>query len=141
MKKKIVFLLLGAALLIGCSNDPQKKAESSVVHFLKKNVQRYEPVSFGRVDTLDLEHEPAYLAAKDSLRFYKDALKETGDQFQLAASQQGAKRQQGIIADMENFYQGKRYRINHRYKANTAEGRQEEIDKDFYLTATYQVVE
>ena len=45
------------------------------------------------------------------------------------------------MADFEKFYEGKKFKINHKYKANTAEGKNEEIDKDFFLNSMYEVVE
>lgn len=139
--KQIGLFFLSLLLLVGCSNNPQSQAEKGVTDFLKKNVQIYEPISFGTLDTISVETDPAYTVAKDSLRIYLDALKVTADQFKLAANQKNAKRLKEVVTNLENFYQGKKYKINHKYKANTAEGKNQEVDKDFYLNGIYEVVE
>ncbi len=139
--KKIGFLFLSLLLLAGCGNDPQSQAEKGVQNFLKKNVQVYEPISFGVLDTITVSDDPEYVAAKDSLQIYMEALKVTADQFKLASNQQNAKRLRGVVADMETFYEGKKYKINHKYRANTSEGKKEEVDKDFYLNSGFNIVE
>ncbi len=139
--KKFAFLVLSVLFLVGCASTPQDKAEKSVKGHLKKTIAAYDPISFGEIDTLSLDKIPELVAAKDSLQHYSNALKETHDQFQQAANQAGAKRFKAIVDNLERFYEGKRYRINHKYKANTAEGKTEEIEKDFYLTGEFYVVE
>lgn len=139
--RQIGFLILSLVLLVGCGNNPQSQAEKGVKNFLKKNVQVYEPVSFGVLDTINISEDPEYVAAKDSLRIYMDALKVTADQFKLASNQQNAKRMRETIAGMESFYQGKKYKIYHKYQTHTAEGTSEEVDKDFYLNGLFEVVE
>ena len=59
----------------------------------------------------------------------------------LEDNQKNAKRLKAVMADFEKFYEGKKFKINHKYKANTAEGKNEEIDKDFFLNSMYEVVE
>ncbi|MFV0392068.1 MAG: hypothetical protein ACK5KP_09340 [Paludibacteraceae bacterium] len=139
--KKIAILFLSLLFLVSCGNKPQDKAEKGVKDFLKKNVQLYEPISFGKLDTLVLDNDAAYIVAKDSLSFYMNALKETGDQFKLASNQQNAKRMKDEVDAVKTFYEGKKYRINHVYNANTSQGKKDEVNKDFYMDSMYNVVE
>ncbi len=139
--KKFGFLVLAVLFLAGCSSTPQDRAEKGVTTFLKKSIAAYEPISFGELETLNLDKLPDLIAARDSLRFYRNALDQIGDQFQQAANQAKVKHFKSLEENLKNFYTGKKYRINHKYKANTAEGKSEEIDKDFYLTDAFIVVE
>ena len=139
--KKIVILFLGIVLLVGCNNNPQGMAESSVKKHLKKSVLAYEPISFGTLDTLDLSKDPVYMVAKDSLSKSLAELKKTSDQFVLAGHQQVAKRNKVIVDEMEAFYSNKKYKIEHKYKGNTSEGKNEEVDKEFYLNSGFVIVD
>lgn len=139
--KKLIILSLGLLLMWSCSNTPQTMAEKGVTKHLKKSIAKYEPVSFGALDTITVGEDPAYIAARDSMQIYMDGLKETADQFKLAGNQKNAKRLKAVVSDLEKFYEGKSFKINHKYKANTVEGKNEEVDKDFYLNTMYQVVE
>lgn len=134
--KKILFLFLSTLLIIGCSNDPQSKAEKAVKSHLKQTVEGYQPVSFGELYTIQLETEPDYKMAKDSLEYNMSELRKTSDQFVLAAHQQAAKKFKIIVAELEEFYKNKKYRINHKYS-----GQNGEKDQDFYLTSYFDVVE
>ncbi|NLO72140.1 MAG: hypothetical protein GX102_14595 [Porphyromonadaceae bacterium] len=138
--KKIIFLLFGVLLFVGCNPTPQGMAEKGVKKYLKGKVQVYEPISFGVLDTLSLGEIPEYVTVSDSLRFYLDALKETADQFKLAENQKNAKRLRVVVTDLESYYRDKKFKINHKYKANTSEGKNEEVDKDFFLNSAYEVV-
>lgn len=139
--KKIVIFLLGAVLLVGCNKTPQGTAESSVKKHLKKSVLAYEPISFGELEAIELNSDSAYILAKDSLSNSLAELKKTSDQFVLAKHQQVAKRNKARIEMLEAFYSNKKYKIEHKYKANTSEGKNEEVSKDFYLTGGFVVVE
>lgn len=139
--KKAIILFLGAVLLAGCSNNPQSMAEKSVGKHLKKSVQAYESISFGTLDTLDLSKDSVYLLAKDSLSSSMAELNKTSDQFVLAAHQQAAKRNKAIVEDIERFYSNKKYKIQHTYRGNTLEGKNEEVNKEFYLNSGFVVVE
>lgn len=139
--KRIMFLLFAALLFVGCANDSQSKAEKAVKASLKKSVTAYESVSFGEVQEMDLSTDPEYREIKDSLKFYMDALKETGDQFKLASNQNNAKAMKFAKEDMERFFANKKYKIEHTYKANTSSGVKEEVEKTFYLNAGFVVVE
>ncbi|NLI72556.1 MAG: hypothetical protein GX361_07480 [Bacteroidales bacterium] len=139
--KKIVISFLGALLLIGCNNTPQGMAERSVKKHLKKSVQAYEPISFGSVESVDFTKDSVYILAKDSLDKSLAELKKTSDQFKLASHQKAAKRNKTLIENLEAFYSNKKYKIQHKYKANTSEGKNEEVNKDFYLTGEFVVVE
>lgn len=139
--KKLAFLSLIALFVMGCSNGPQDMAENAVKTHLKKSVTAYESISFGKLDTINLSNNSEYVAVRDSFRFYMDALKETGDQFKLADNQKNASRLKIIKEDIEKFFEGKTYSINHKYKGNTAEGGVKEVDKEFYLDGTYHIVE
>jgi hypothetical protein len=53
MKNKFTYLL-ATLLIIGCSNSPSDKAESSVKSYLKDKLQNpgsYEPINFSKLDT------------------------------------------------------------------------------------------
>jgi hypothetical protein len=53
--KKINTYLFAILFLMGCSNSPLKKAESSVKSFLKEKLQApetYKPINFSKLDTL-----------------------------------------------------------------------------------------
>lgn len=139
--KKIIFLVFGVLLFVGCNPTPQGMAEKGVKKYLKSNVQVYEPISFGTLDTLSLGDIPEYVVVRDSLRIYLDALKETADQFKLAENQKNAKRLRAVVNDLENYYSDKKFKLNHKYKANTSQGKSEEVDKDFFLNSAYEVVE
>ena len=139
--KKLLILSLGLLLMYSCSNNPQSMAEKGVTKYLKNSIAKYEPVSFGALDTITVGEDPAYMAARDSMKIYMDGLKETADQFKLADNQKNAKRLKAVMADFEKFYEGKKFKINHKYKANTSEGVNEEVDKDFFLNSMYEVVE
>lgn len=139
--KKLAILSLGLLLMYSCSNSPQSMAEKGVKDYLKKSIKAYQPISFGVLDTLSLEKDSAYISAKDSMQFFMDKLKEVGDQFKLADNQKNAKRLKAVMADIAVFYDGKKFKINHKYKGNTAEGKNQDVDKDFYLNNMYEVVE
>ncbi len=139
--KKISFLLLGLLFMFGCSNNPQSMAEKGVKNFLKKNIANYEPISFGKLDTISVSNDSVYKATMDSLDFYLRALNQTSDQAKLAMNQKRAKELKKKAGDLEVFYLDKKYKINHKYKGNTAEGSNQEIDKDFYLNNLFQVVD
>lgn len=139
--KKFAFLILAVLFLSGCSNNPQSMAEKGVKSHLEKSIAAYEPISFGVLDTINLSNDATYKTAKDSLNFYMNALKETADQFKLAANQNNAKKFRGMVDSLDFFYEGKKFRINHKYKANTSEGKNEEVDKVFYLNSGYVVVD
>lgn len=139
--KKLAILSLGLLLMYACSNNPQSMAEKGVTNHLKQSIAKYEPISFGALDTISVGEDAAYVAARDSLKIYMEALKVTADQFKLAENQKNAKRLKAVMADLESFYNGKAFKINHKYKANTSEGKNEEVDKDFYLDTMYKVVE
>ncbi len=139
--KKLAILSLGLLFMYACSNNPQSMAEKGVTKHLKQSIAKYEPVSFGVLDTITVGEDPEYIAASDSMRIYMEALKQTADQFKLADNQKNAKRLKAVMADLEKFYEGKKFKINHKYKANTAEGVNEEVDKDFFLNSMYEVVE
>lgn len=139
--KKISIFLLGLLFMCGCINNPQSMAEKGVRNFLKKNIAAYEPISFGTLDTISVNNDSVYKVSMDSLNFYLRGLNETADQAKLAMNQQKAKDFKKKISDIETFYLDKKYKINHKYKGNTAEGSNQEIDKDFYLNNMFQVVE
>lgn len=139
--KKLLILSLGLLVLYSCSNNPQSMAEKGVSKYLKGSIAKYEPVSFGALDTITVGEDPVYIAARDFMQIYMDGLKQTADQFKLAENQKNAKRLKAVLADLEKFYEGKKFKINHKYKANTSEGVNEEVDKDFFLNSMYEVVE
>ena len=111
--KKLLILSLGLLLIYSCSNNPQSMAEKGVTKYLKNSIAKYEPVSFGALDTITVGEDPAYMAARDSMKIYMDGLKETADQFKLADNQKNAKRLKAVMADFEKFYEGKKFKINH----------------------------
>lgn len=139
--KKLVILSLGLLFMWSCSNSPQSMAERGVTKHLKQSIAKYDAVSFGVLDTITVGEDPAYIATRDSMQIYMDGLKQTADQFKLAENQKNAKRLKAVLSDFEKFYNERVFKINHKYKANTTEGKNEEVDKDFYLNSMYEVVE
>ncbi len=139
--KKITFLLFVLLFVTGCSNNPQSLAEKAVKTTLKKTVSAYEPITFGELSDMTLDQCEDYKNIKDSLSFYKQELQKTSDQFVLAANQAKAKEFKLESERIEDFYKNKRYKLEHKYKANNSLGELEEITKVFYLNADFAVVD
>ena len=55
--KKLLILSLGLLLMYSCSNNPQSMAEKGVTKYLKNSIAKYEPVSFGALDTITVGEE------------------------------------------------------------------------------------
>ncbi|MBP1662871.1 MAG: hypothetical protein H6Q19_11 [Bacteroidetes bacterium] len=140
MKKPIIFILT-LALLTGCIGTPQQKAEYNVKKYIKemnsKEQTDLKPVSAGKLQTIELKEDSAYLAARDSMFYYKRKLSETFDQFKLADNQNKA---QDFISEMklrEKFCEERKYKIVERVKSE-AKG---EYDITFFLDGNLEVVE
>lgn len=138
--RKILFIILAALLVTACSTTPQKRAEKQVKSFLKKSVTDYKSVSFGVLDTIDIKSHPEYEIIKDSLRYYREQLREVGDQFQKARAQQGISRMKHYQRDIEDFYENSKFKIQHTYQATNRAGEQVDMNYEFYLGADYKVV-
>lgn len=127
---------MGAFLLASCSNSPQDLAEKGVEKYLSNEYKTYKSVSFEELDTISIKTDSAYIVANDSLKYFKEKLSETGDQFALADAQQNAKRFTEIVESKEWFYKGKKYKITHTYLTDGGGV----VTKDFYLNSGYVVV-
>jgi hypothetical protein len=135
--KKISLMLIALLLVfVSCDNTPQGKAEKVIKKHLKETIEQYEPVSFTKLDTLDVANDARYNEAKDSLDFHISKLTEMNDQFTLAAHQKAAKEYKQLREDLEAFYKDKKYRIDHVFQSK--EGERMRI---FYLNNLFEIVE
>ncbi len=132
-------LLLGAVLMVGCSQSPQKQAEEAVLKHLKGLNLNYTPKQFGQLNSLKLREDSDYIVAKDSLRYYKKELTKMSNQFRMASMQQGAKRMKYNIQELELLYKKRKYSISHTYSIVKADSTLN-VSEDFYLSSSFKIV-
>lgn len=141
--KKLATLLIVAICFIGCNSTPQKKAEKAVSKSLiikTKEHTDYQPISFGKLDTIQLKKVSAYQMATDSFQYYKNLLNVTDKQENISIVQQKTKAFKQEIKHLENYYQNKKFSIQHQYKVNI-KGTPYDKDEVFYLNSKYEVVD
>jgi len=130
MKKLILLLSISVAALFifsSCAN-PQTKAERNVGNYIKKSLENpdsYESISFGTLTEAHVSDDPEFKLIQDSIRFYRDSLnRAAGDQAAIAGVQKLMKQFEGTTKYLEQSYQMRAFKIDHKYKIDSEEKEQ-----------------
>ena len=130
MKKLILFLSISLAAIFIFSScaTPQSKAERNVQKYVKKSLENpnsYESISFGTLTEAHVSDDPEFKLVQDSIRFYRDSLNSAaGDQAAIAGIQKLMKQFEGKSKYLEQSYQMRAFKIDHKYKIDSQEKEQ-----------------